>query len=156
MKIYEKHPRIIFFCLGLLWGVALTFTCGILYLRASLIHETPSQLSYEDAVRQFPVNASAIPGWTIRSQKCGLPAAKIAVFELCSRTYTAPLLASDPQLGSIIPCRVAIYEKADGRTYLATLNSSLFMRLIGGNPADVFTRRIIPEQQKMLQGIVRE
>ena len=30
------------------------------------------------------------------------------------------------------------------------------MRLIGGNPAVVFTRNIIPEQQKMLEGIVQE
>ncbi len=114
MKIYEKYPRIISFCLGLLWGVALTFTGGIFYLRASLIREIPGRLSYEETVRQFPVNASAIPGWTIRSQKCGLPAGKISVFELCSRAYAAPLLTSDPQLGSIIPCRIAIYEKADG------------------------------------------
>ncbi|MEI3005716.1 MAG: hypothetical protein V8T87_14025 [Victivallales bacterium] len=78
MKIYEKYPRIISFCLGLLWGVALTFTCGIFYLRASLIREIPGRLSYEETVRQFPVNASAIPGWTIRSQKCGLPAGKIS------------------------------------------------------------------------------
>lgn len=156
MKIYEKYPRIISFCLGLLWGVALTFTCGIFYLRASLIREIPGRLSYEETVRQFPVNASAIPGWTIRSQKCGLPAGKISVFELCSRAYAAPLLTSDPQLGSIIPCRIAIYEKADGKTYLATLNNSLFMRLIGGNPAVVFTRNIIPEQQKMLKGMIHE
>ena len=81
---------------------------------------------------------------------------QISVFELCSRAYAAPLLTSDPQLGSIIPCRIAIYEKADGKTYLATLNNSLFMRLIGGNPAVVFTRNIIPEQQKMLEGIVQE
>ena len=156
MKMQEKYPKTVFFCIGLLWGVALTFSAGIFYLRSSLIREMPSKLSYENAVKQFPENAAKIPGWTIRSQKCGLPTSKISVFEICSRTYASELLATDPQLGSIIPCKIAIYEKADGKTYIATLNNNLFMRLVGGNPAEIFTNKIIPEQRRMLNGIVQE
>ena len=65
------------------------------------------------------VLSSAVPGWTVRTQKCGLPAGKIAVFELCSRKYAAPLLTTDPEIGCLIPCRTAIYEKQDGKTYLS-------------------------------------
>ena len=115
MKFIERHLRLVFFSLGLLWGIALTFTGGVLYLRAALIREIPSRLSYEETVEQFPRNASAIPGWTVRNQKCGLPAGKIAVFELCSRKYASPLLTTDPEIGCIIPCRTAIYEKPDGK-----------------------------------------
>ena len=156
MKLLERHVRIVFFSLGLLWGVALTFTGGVLYLRASLIREIPSRLSYEETVEQFSRNAAVVPGWTVREQKCGLPAGKIAVFELCSRKYAAPLLVTDPQIGCMIPCRMAIFEKTDGTTCLAVLNTALFMRLIGGNPGEVFRRAIIPEQEKMLEGLAEK
>ena len=156
MKFIERHLRLVFFSLGLLWGIALTFTGGILYLRAALIREIPSRLSYEETVEQFPRNASAIPGWTVRNQKCGLPSGKIAVFELCSRKYASPLLTTDPEIGCIIPCRTAIYEKPDGKTYLAMLNTGLFMRLIGGAPGEVFRRGILPEQKRMLEGITEK
>ena len=154
MKFIERHVRLVFFGLGLFWGIALTFTGGVLFLRASLIREIPGSLSYEKTVEEFPRNASAVPGWTVRTQKCGLPAGKIAVFELCSRKYAAPLLTTDPEIGCLIPCRTAIYEKQDGKTYLAMLNTSLLMRLIGGIPGEVFRRNILPEQEKMLEGIV--
>ena len=87
MKFIERHVRLVFFGLGLFWGIALTFTGGVLFLRASLIREIPGSLSYEKTVEEFPRNASAVPGWTVRTQKCGLPAGKIAVFELCSRKW---------------------------------------------------------------------
>jgi uncharacterized protein (DUF302 family) len=39
----------------------------------------------------------------------------------------------DRHISSMMPCRVAIYEKADGKTYIARMNAGLFSILLGGN-----------------------
>ncbi|MPN40598.1 hypothetical protein SDC9_188136 [bioreactor metagenome] len=100
-------------------------------------------------------------GWTVRTVPCGLPAPepgnRITVFEICSRKHAGRIL-SDPasrKTAAVLPCKMAIYER-DGKVYLARLNGGLFMRLLGGLPAEVFTDEIVPEQQKMLQGLLKE
>ena len=98
------------------------------------------------------------PGWTVRTVPCGLPApekgSRIAVFEICSRKY-AGMILKDPgsrKTAAVLPCKVAIYER-DGKTWIARLNAPVFMRLLGGTPAEIFSVGVTPEQTRMLQGL---
>ena len=76
---------------GLLWGAVLVFAAGIWFLRTDLIEERECPLPWERAVAEFPQFVTRIPGWTVRTVPCGLPAPvkgeRIAVFEICSRKY---------------------------------------------------------------------
>ncbi len=160
--LLKKYRReIIFFVVGILWGVGLILLGIVLLLRSNLIPEKECALSYEEAVRLFPQKVASVEGWTVRTVPCGLPASepgnRITVFEICSRKHAGRILG-DPasrKTAAVLPCKMAIYER-DGKVYLARLNGILFMRLLGGLPAEVFTDEIVPEQQKMLQGLLKE
>lgn len=140
--------------LGLLWGAVLVFAAGIWFLRTNLIEERECPLPWETAVKRFPEAVMKNPGWTVRTVPCGLPApvkgSRIAVFEICSRKYAGAIL-KDPEArktASVLPCKIAIYERGD-KTFIARLNAGVFMRLLGGTAAEVFTDRIRPEQSVM-------
>ena len=141
--------------LGLLWGAVLVFAAGIWFLRTNLIAERECTLPWETAVQRFPEAVMKNPGWTVRTVPCGLPVpvkgSRIAVFEICSRKYAGAIL-KDPdarKTAAVLPCKIAIYERGD-KTFIARLNGGVFMRLLGGTAAEVFSNGIRPEQSVML------
>ena len=141
--------------LGLLWGAVLVFAAGIWFLRTTLIAERECPLPWETAISKFPEAVMKNPGWTVRTVPCGLPVpvkgSRIAVFEICSRKYAGAIL-KDPdarKTAAVLPCKIAIYERGD-KTFIARLNGGVFMRLLGGTAAEVFTDGIRPEQSVML------
>ncbi|MBQ9335684.1 MAG: DUF302 domain-containing protein [Lentisphaeria bacterium] len=154
----EKIPwkmKLLWFGVGLLWGAVLLFAAGVLFLRTNLIDERECALPWEKAVAEFPQKVMQIPGWTVRTVPCGLPAPvkgeRIAVFEICSRQYAGDILRDEAarKTAAVLPCKIAIYERGE-KTYIARLNAPVFMRLLGGTPAEVFRSAILPEQQEML------
>jgi len=64
---------------------------------------------------------------------------QVKVFELCHPDYASKiLLESDERIvSSLMPCRVAIYEKDDGKVYISRMNTSLMAGMMGGLIKDV-------------------
>jgi uncharacterized protein (DUF302 family) len=56
--------------------------------------------------------------------KSGKSVRPVKVIEICKPAYSGEMLAkSDERVVSVMmPCRVSVYEKADGKIYVATLN----------------------------------
>ena len=160
----EKIPwkmKLLWFGVGLLWGAVLLFAAGVWFLRTNLIDERECALPWEKAAAEFPQHVMRIPGWTVRTVPCGLPAPvegeRIAVFEICSRQYAGEILRDESarKTAAVLPCKIAIYERGE-KTYIARLNVPVFMRLLGGTPAEVFRTGILPEQKEMLRGLTKE
>ncbi len=68
--------------------------------------------------------------------KSGKSVRPVKVIEICKPAYSGELLAmSDERVASVImPCRVSVYEKADGKIYVATLN---IKSLVSGMPDSI-------------------
>ena len=60
--------------------------------------------------------------------KSGKSVRPVKVIEICKPAYSGEMLAkSDERVVSVMmPCRVSVYEKADGKIYVATLNVKSF------------------------------
>ncbi len=58
----------------------------------------------------------------------------IKVFALCSPTFAGIILEKDDErvISSMMPCRISVYQKSNGKTYLSRMNSSLFAKSFGG------------------------
>ena len=150
------------FLAGFLWGVTFTFVFGVILLRHSLLMEYESNLKFEDTVAAVKKAATATPGWIVRFDSgCSLPkikdGSKISVMKLCHGTYGSNLLNNEDtrKTSAIIPCTFAIYQKQDGKTYISRINVFLLGALLGGRAGKIFVNKVTPEQEKMLEGIVR-
>ena len=139
---------------GVILGGGILFLAGWFSAGYCLVREEECFLPYEKAVRLFPERASAL-GWSVRTVPCGLPVPlpgkRITVFEICSREYASAILSeeSSRRSASILPCKIAIYEKGS-RVWISRLNGNLTAFLLGGRYAEIFRRRILPEQEIML------
>ena len=66
----------------------------------------------------------------------------IKIFELCSSRYSKTILDLDDEriVSPLMPCRVAVYEKSDGKTYITRMNNSLMAKPFGGVINDVMQK----------------
>ena len=65
----------------------------------------------------------------------------VKVFSLCHPNHSSRILEKDSEriISSMMPCRVSIYEKADGKTYISRMNSSMIAAGFGGIAEQVMT-----------------
>lgn len=58
----------------------------------------------------------------------------VYVFSVCKPEHAYQLLSRDKQrqVAAMMPCRLAVYEKSDGATYITMMNSAAMSKLMGG------------------------
>jgi len=65
----------------------------------------------------------------------GFQVKPVKVFSICKPDIAVRILDKDRDrhIAAMMPCRIAIYQKSDGITYISRMNPGLFARLLGGN-----------------------
>jgi len=68
-------------------------------------------------------------------EKAGHEVNKVKVFALCNPNHAIQILQGDEEriVTSMMPCRVAVYVKKDGKTYLSRMNSKLMSKGMNKN-----------------------
>lgn len=104
--------------------------------------ENQSQYGFEETVAQLEATVSDTEGWKIlhtynlqeSMRKHGHGVQPVKVFSLCNPSYSAKILLESNEriASSMMPCRVSIYVKADGKTYISRMNSGQFSENMGG------------------------
>lgn len=61
----------------------------------------------------------------------------VKVLELCNPGLAFQILSKDElrNVSPMLPCRISVYEKSDGITYIARMNAPAFAMMIGGEAA---------------------
>ena len=69
----------------------------------------------------------------------GFQVKPVKVFSICKPDIAVRILDKDRDrhIAAMMPCRIAIYQKSDGITYISRMNPGLFARLLGGNAGAV-------------------
>ncbi|MGQ8337639.1 DUF302 domain-containing protein [Sunxiuqinia sp. A32] len=67
--------------------------------------------------------------------KHGFSVKPVKVFSVCKPDVAVRVLGSDDDqhVSAMMPCRIAIFEKKDGKTYVSRLNAGLLSKILGGN-----------------------
>jgi len=141
MKKWITKQTIIVTVVALLVGVLLTGTIVFAATPSLMMMEDESKYDFDETVAKFEA-AVLEANWKIAGvhdmkatlHGFGYDVKNVTIFELCSSKYSAViLLESDERIVSpLMPCRVAIYEKADGKTYVTRMNSTLMAMPFGG------------------------
>jgi len=74
-------------------------------------------------------------------RKNGKEISPVKVIELCKPAYAYRLLSDDDLriYSNMMPCRISVYEKADGNTYVSRMNSAMLASQIGGVVQEVMS-----------------
>ncbi len=127
-----------------------------------MLIESKSPHDFNTTVQKFE-QAVIIQGWKIPAvhdlqatmNNFGKTVGPVKVFELCHPEHAEKILRESEEriVSTMIPCRVAIYEKADGKVYLSRMNSSLMAGAMGGIIKKVMSEAFA-ENEKMIEAAI--
>ena len=73
--------------------------------------------------------------------KHGIDVLPVKVFSICKPDHSRRILEKDSEriISSMMPCRISVYEKHDGKTYISRMNTSIIASGFGGLIEQVMT-----------------
>ncbi len=158
----KKSSFVMPLVIGLVLGVVVTFIIIYSSAPSMMIHEDKVNMTFDDAVEKFEETVKA-HNWKIPAvhdlqktmDKFGYDVKKVKVFELCHPDHAYEILKESEEriVSSMMPCRVAFYEKADGSVYVSRMNSSLMAGMMGGVIDEVMSRAAA-ENEEILEVIL--
>ncbi|TVR67706.1 MAG: DUF302 domain-containing protein [Spirochaetaceae bacterium] len=141
---------------ALVLGIVLTGLIGFFSLPGMMMLEDESPHSFLETVNVFE-DAVSEAGWSVLQvhdmqsilAAHGHDVEAVRIYELCSSRYSAEILKEDDArlISPLMPCRVSIYEKSDGTTYIARMNSILMAKPFGGVIARVMDQAAVDTEQ---------
>ena len=126
---------------GLLVGAVITMAVVWTTAPGMMMLEDESRYGFEESLSEFRTAAEKA-GWKIpvvhdlqaTMAKFGKDVRRVQVFELCHPDHAYEILSRDDEriVSSMMPCRVAFYEKSDGKTYVSRMNTGLMGKMMSG------------------------
>lgn len=149
---------------GLFAGIVLTGLFVWFRAPAMMIDEDPSRYDFETTVDTIVTTAEGLD-WKVPAihplhdsmAKAGFEVEKASVIELCRPDYAVRLLEQDDtrSITSMMPCRIAVYQKSDGAVVVSRMNTGLMSKLFGGLVARVMARASADSEQIVTSVLAR-
>jgi uncharacterized protein (DUF302 family) len=146
--------------IGFVVGVILVSVVGWLMMPGLMLKEYQSPFGVEETVEQISQRAIA-EGWVVSGvtplnnsvKKHGggdLP--PVRLINLCEAHHAFNILKEDKNkiVSVMMPCTMSVYQKADGKTYIGTMNAGLLGKMFGGTVAKVMGGEVAEQQEKFI------
>lgn len=100
---------------------------------------TVERLTIEIANRSW--NMSHIYDLQQTMEKHGKKVLPVKVFSICHPNHSSKILEKDNEriVSTMMPCRISVYEKSDGKTYISRINATVLASSMGGIIEQVMT-----------------
>ena len=146
--------------MGIVFGFALGLIFAVVFLPKLMVKEHLSPLGYEETVARIQHNVTNA-GWKVSAvmrldkslAKDGKTVLPVTSLKICQPDYAEKVLSDDDArfISVMMPCTIAVYEKADGKTYISTMDSRLMGRMFGGTVAEVMAGPVARETAPFIQ-----
>lgn len=163
MKNFFNKQTIIIALIALIIGGILTGATLYVSAPSMMMLEDESKYGFDETVEKFE-KAVKEANWKVAGlhdmkeilDGFGYDVENIKIFELCSSKYSALILEEDDEriVSPLMPCRVAIYEKSDGKTYITRMNSTLMAKPFGGLIDEVM-KQAAGETEVILEQLIK-
>ncbi|MDG5799865.1 DUF302 domain-containing protein [Marinilabiliaceae bacterium ANBcel2] len=130
---------------------------------ASLISELESRYDFDETVERLKENAEDA-GWTVpvvhdmqaNMERSGLPVLPAKIIEICNTGHAYNILESDMEKYNmaVLPCRVSVYKKSDGLTYVSWYNYDVYSA-IEHEIAKSYFRQMASDIEDIVQSVTR-
>jgi uncharacterized protein (DUF302 family) len=143
-------------------GIAVGFLAALLLVRGAMkplmltTHSSPYGI--EETCTRLKASIEA-NGWrcpAIRDMNAAIGKeglsmkVPVRIVELCKADYAQAVLATNPEVSTLMPCAFGVYER-DGQVYVTGLNTGLMGKLMGGNIARVMGGGVATDEARILK-----
>lgn len=136
------------------WFAAMNMGGGLMF------SERVSPFTMEETVARIQHNVEAAGnGWSLSGLRYpvrpleaeGINALPVMLIEACSTKYSGPILQDDSVrfLSLLMPCKIGVYKKNDGKVYIGIMNAGLIARFFGTTVGDTMAH-VVKDQESFL------
>jgi len=142
-------------------GIILTVFIGINTLPGFMIKEVASPYGFKETLAKVKAKAKSI-GWKVPKKwnkdfrknlqkTVKIDVGHVTVLKMCEPQAAADILIHDKlkRLSVLMPCSVAVYNKSDGKTYIAIMNMGMLGALFGDTVKGI-TNNLAPQMEEMI------
>lgn len=138
-------------------GVAFVSIVGWNSMSALMFSERVSPFGMDETVARIQHNIVANKnGWALSGlrnpaaavQADGGNTLPVMMVEACSTAYSKPILNEDSvrYLSILMPCKISVYKKNDGKVYIGTMNAALMGKMFGPLVGEIMGKVAIDQQ----------
>ncbi len=146
--------------LGFIIGVLTAAVLGWFSMPSMMLKEYQSPYDINKTVQTISKNAKD-NHWVVAGigklhksikKHGGFDLTPVYLVNLCNASHAFNILKKDENkvISTMMPCTISVYEKADGKTYIGTMNAELLGKMFGGDIAQVFGVEVAQDQQKFI------
>jgi uncharacterized protein (DUF302 family) len=145
---------------GFIGGLVLTGVLAWTMAGSLMFNEVQSPFGVEETVARIQANIQGLTkekGWTLSGlrnpglavQADGGNTLPVMMVEACSTKYSKPILNDDKTriLSILMPCKITVYKKSDGKVYIGTMNAGLMGKMFGPMVGEIMGK--VAEDQKL-------
>jgi uncharacterized protein (DUF302 family) len=145
---------------GIVAGVVITGLLAWSMAGGLMFKEQVSPFGMEETVARIQHNIQDTgKGWALSGLRNPAQAIKndggnvlpVMMIEACSTKYSGPILKEDSVrfLSILMPCKITVYKKNDGKVYIGNMNAGLMGHMFGPLVGDIMTQ-VAEDQKKFL------
>ncbi len=142
---------------GFLLGIGLTVIVAWKVVGGMIFSEQVSPFSVEETTARIQQNIQAAGnGWSISGLRNpakpveaeGGNVLPVLLIEACSTVYSGPILKMDNLrfLSLLMPCKISVYKKNDGKVYIGILNAGLIGKLFGPEVGGIMEKVVVDQK----------
>lgn len=142
-------------------GIAFTGVLAWNMMGGLMFNERISPFGVEETVARIQQNIQATgKGWALAGLRNPTAAVKadggnalpVLMVEACSTKYSGPILNEDSvkYLSILMPCKISVYKKNDGKVYIGTMNAGLMGKMFGPLVGEIMSQ-VAEDQQRFLE-----
>ncbi|MBI5007340.1 MAG: DUF302 domain-containing protein [Nitrosomonadales bacterium] len=146
---------------GFVAGVVVVGVLAYSLMSSLMFREVPSPFGVEETVARIQQNIQNVGnGWALSGlrnpgkavEAAGGNTLPVMMIEACSTKYSAPILQDDDVrfLSILMPCKVSVYKKNDGKTYIGLMNAGLMGKMFGPKVGEIMGH-VAEDQAKFIQ-----
>ena len=80
---------------------------------------------------------------------------RVTLLKICHPDYAKSVLETNRDVSVMMPCTFSVWEGDDGKVYVSGMNIGLMGKLFGGNVARIMGGKVVKDEEKMLEGLLR-
>ena len=155
--------------LGIAGFVVGVLLCGIIVftvMPSLMINTRQSKLGFDETITTLEKRIGE-HGWTLQGgqpidmnqsmAKQGVTFnPRVKLVKLCKAEYAKSVLTTDRHVSTMMPCTLSVWENDDGKVYLSKMNMALMSKMFGGNVAKVMGGHVVEDEEKILEGLLRD
>lgn len=147
---------------GFIVGIVGVAIAGWMMMPHLMFTERVSPFGMEETIARIQHNIVENPtlkanGWSLSGLRNPARAVStdggnvlpVMMIEACSTRYSKPILKEDTVrfLSILMPCKISVYKKNDGKVYIGTMNAGLMGKMFGPMVGEVMGH--VAEDQKL-------